>query len=143
MDLAFEHHAGRRAGRARLRLAGAVVAATTALLDLLIGLGVLTVVEQVSPDALSLLPFGLSAGALFVVGAALLLAVDHRLLWTLGAALQVVVILLYVAVAPQRTPSYELWGLTIKVLQAVLLAILLYLAVMPAAQDEERSAHRA
>jgi hypothetical protein len=39
------------------------------------------------------------------------------------------VIVMYVVVAPQRTPSFEVWGILIKVLQATILAALTYLVL--------------
>jgi hypothetical protein len=75
--------------------------------------------------------FGASAGAAFVLGALLLFALDHRGLWFLGVLLQVAVIVMYVAVGPQRTPSFEMWGLLIKALQFVILVALAWLTVRP------------
>ena len=104
---------------------------------LLIGFGVLHVVEEVAADAPPLLDFGLMAAAAFGLGALLLLTLDNRILWVLGALLQVGVIVMYVVVGQQRTPAFEMWGLTIKVLQFVLLAALLYLALRPLEREDE------
>jgi hypothetical protein len=49
----------------------------------------------------------------------------------LGALLQVGVIVMYVIVGQERTPAFEAWGITIKILQVVLLGALLYLALRP------------
>ncbi len=38
---------------------------------------------------------------------------------------------MYVVVSTNRTPPFEAWGLSIKVLQLVLLGALLYLSVRP------------
>ena len=76
-----------------------------------------------------MLAFGLSAGSAYLLGALLLLLTDRRVPWILGAILQVGVIVMYVNVAPQRTPPYEAWGITIKVLQFALLGLLAYLAI--------------
>jgi glucose dehydrogenase len=94
----------------------------------LIGVGVLTVVTPVDGDQ-SMLVFGVSAGAAFVLGAALLFAFDRRALWILGAVLQLFVVWGYFAVAPDRTPSFEAWGISLRILQIPLLAALVYLAL--------------
>ena len=117
--------------RRTIRYLAAAIAAVTAVMYLLIGFGVLHVVDQATPDAPSLLDFGLMAGAAFALGALLLLTMDRRVLWVLGAILQVGVIVMYVVVGQQRTPAFELWGITIKILQVALLGALLYLALRP------------
>jgi hypothetical protein len=82
--------------------------------------------------------FGASAGAAFVLGALLLFAVDHRGLWLLGALFQVAVIVMYVVVGPERTPSFEFWGLLIKALQVVILVALAWLTIRPPIRARER-----
>jgi hypothetical protein len=109
--------------RRLVRLVAASISALTAVLYLLIGFGVLQVVETSSPDAPS--------GGAYLVGALLLISLDRRSLWVAGACLQVAVIVMYVVVGQQRTPSFEVWGLTIKAAQLVLLGALLYLAIRP------------
>lgn len=113
--------------RRMARYLAAVASAATALLYFGIGAGVLKVVDEVAADQPGLFEFGASAGAAFALGALLLVAVDHRGLWLLGALLQVGVLVMYVVVSPQRTPAFETWGILIKVLQAVILAALAYL----------------
>ena len=109
--------------RRAARLLAAGLSAATALIYALIGLGVVSVVDETSDRAPDLLTFGLAAGAAYLLGAVLLLAVDNRVLWILGSMLQVGVIAMYVAVASNRTPPFEAWGLTIKVLQLALLGV--------------------
>lgn len=130
------------ARRRTIRYVAAAASAVTAILYFAIGVGVLKVVDEVSADAPSMLAFGAPAGAAFVVGAVLLAAVDRRILWVLGAVLQVLVIVMYIVVSAQRTPPFETWGILIKVLQAAILAALVYLvldtpvrAVSPTASD--------
>jgi hypothetical protein len=78
----------------------------------------------------------------YVLGASLLVAVDRRVLWAIGAAVQVVVIVLFVtfAVGSSEHPGVfeyealadlpmELWAAGITGAQVVLLALLGYLAV--------------
>jgi hypothetical protein len=123
---------GEPSGRRRtVRYVASAASIVTALLYFGIGIGLLIVVDETSADAPGMFEFGASAGAAFVVGALLLLTLDRRVLWVLGALLQVGVIVMYVAVGPQRTPSFELWGLLIKAFQVVILGALLYLIVRP------------
>jgi hypothetical protein len=114
-----------------IRHVAAAISGLTALLYLLIGLEVLQVVEATTEEAPGMLEFGVMAGTAFLFGAVLLVATDRRILWALGALFQIGVIVMYVVVGPQRSPSFEVWGLTIKALQLVLLAALVYLAVRP------------
>lgn len=122
--------------RRQIRYAAAAVSAATALLYFGIGVGVLKVVDVVSPAAPDMFAFGAPAGAAFALGAILLFAFDRRFLWILGAILQVAVIVMYFVVAPQRTPPFEIWGVVIKLLQATVLAALVYLTMRsPAIAD--------
>jgi GNAT superfamily N-acetyltransferase len=115
--------------RLLIRYGAAAVSAAMALLYFGIGAGVLTVGDVVGPDAPDLVLFGASAGGAFALGAVLLVLVDHRGLWLPGALLQVMVIAMYVAVSSQRTPPFEVWGITAKVLQATILVALAYLVL--------------
>jgi hypothetical protein len=123
--------------RRTIRYLAAAIAAITTVMYLLIGFGVLHVVDEAAADAPPLLDFGLMAGAAFGLGALLLLTMDRRVLWVLGAILQVGVIVMYVVVGQQRTPAFGLWGITIKILQVVLLGALLYLALRPPAHEDD------
>jgi hypothetical protein len=114
-----------------IRYTAAAASIVTALLYFGIGAGLLIVVDETSADAPGLFEFGASAGAAFVVGALLLLTLDRRVLWVLGALLQVGVIVMYVAVGQQRTPPFELWGILIKAFQVGILGALVYLIVRP------------
>lgn len=123
---------GDRSDRRRMiRYTAAAASIVTALLYFGIGAGLVVVVTETRADGPGMFEFGASAGAAFVIGALLLLTLDLRILWVLGALLQVGVIVMYVAVGPQRTPPFELWGLLIKALQVVILGALLYLIVRP------------
>lgn len=112
-----------------VRYAAAAACAVTALLYYGIGVGTLKIVDQLPADMPDLFPFGALAGSGFVLGAILLVAFDHRGAWLLGAALQVVALVMYVAVSPQRDPPFEPWGILIKVLQVGILGALLYLVL--------------
>lgn len=115
--------------RRLIRYAAAAVSAATAVLYVGIGIGVLQVGDVAGPDTPDLFVFGAFAGGAFALGAVLLLLVDHRGLWLLGALLQVAVIVMYVAISSQRTPPFEVWGITLKVLQATILVALAYLVL--------------
>lgn len=124
--------------RGTVRNLAAAASALTAILHVLIGFGMLSVVTEPAVDAPPMLVFGLSAGGAFALGAVLLLAFDRRVLWILGALLQVGVVVMYVNVAPQRTPSFEAWGITIKVLEVLIFGALAYLVIRPP-QPETRT----
>ncbi len=124
--------------RRRIRYLAAGLSAATAFIYVLIGLGIVSVVDEVAGDAPDLLTFGLAAGAAYVLGAALLVAFDRRALWFVGSVLQVGVIVMYLVVSSTRTPPFEVWGVAIKVLQLVLLGALLYLSVRPPAGPTSR-----
>lgn len=115
-------------GRRTIRYLAALLAAGAAVVYVLIGFEVIKVVETKSADMPSLLPFGLLSGGAFLLGAILLVLFDRRILWIAGGLFQVLAIVMYVAVAPQRDPSYEPWGIGLKVVEVVLLAALVYLA---------------
>jgi hypothetical protein len=115
--------------RRQVRIFAAGIAATIALLYMLIGFSVVRVVEPAPGEPSPQLLLGLPAALAFLFGAALLLATDHRWLWILGALLQVLVMFTYFSVAPQRFPSFETWGVLIRIAQVPLLVALGYLAV--------------
>lgn len=117
--------------RRGIRLVGAAAATVMAGIYYLIGLGVLQVVDPgtTTGEAPDMLVFGAGAGTLFLVGAILLATMDRRLLWVVGAVLQVFVATMYVVVSQQRAPAFELWGITLRVLQVPLFAALVYLAL--------------
>lgn len=114
--------------RRLVRYAAAAIAVVVAAIYFAIGLGVVTVVNE-TPKDMSMFGFGVPAGSAFVIGAALLVAFDHRALWLLGALLQVGTIVMYFAISSQREPPFEVWGIGIKTGQALLLVALAYLAV--------------
>lgn len=117
--------------RRRVRYAAAGLAATMAAIYYLIGLGVLDVGGGQAKDPGFLLVFGALAGSAFLLGAILLVRVDRRWLWAVGVAFQLFVYVAYVQVSAQRTPPFELWGMTLRVIQAPLLLALAYLAARP------------
>lgn len=123
--------------RRTVRYAAAASAAVIALIYFLIGLGVLTVVTPAGDDP-SMTFFGFSAGGAFLLGAVLLTALDRRMLWILGAVLQIFVVWGYVAVAAGRTPAFEFWGIALRIIQVPLFAALVYLVVRPPVSTSAR-----
>lgn len=115
--------------RRRVRWAAGALALANAMVYALIGIGVLHVSDVAEGDAGLMLVFGVMSAAAFLIGAVLLWAFDRRPLWIVGAAFQAFAIIAYVNVAPQRTPPFEVWGVSLKVAQALLLVLLLALAV--------------
>ena len=114
--------------RRTVRLTAAIASAAMALIYFLIGLGVLSVGGSTSGEMVDLRMFGFSAGTAFVLLAGLLLLTDRRWLWILAALAQVWVYVIYFAVSPGREPPFEIWGITLRVIQLVVLAGLIYLS---------------
>jgi peptidoglycan/LPS O-acetylase OafA/YrhL len=114
--------------RHAIRIGGAVAATVMALIYFGIGLGALQVVDPATQRD-SLLPFGALAGGAFLLGAVLLVLTDRQVLWILGALFQVFVAIMYVVVSQSRTPPFELWGVTLRVIQVPLFLALVVLAL--------------
>lgn len=126
--------------RSNWRHLAAALCAGIAAVYVLIGLEVVHAGEQVDEagEAADIRVFGFGAAAIFLVGMALLLAFDRRVLWGIGAVLQAAIIAMYVAVGPDREPSFEAWGLGLRVPQLLLLGILVLLALRPSEREAER-----
>ena len=107
-----------------LRSFAALVSALIAGIYFLIGFNIVSVLDTPIDQT-----FGLAAGLAYAFGAVLLLALDRRLVWILGAILQVFVIYTYFNFAPQRIPAFEIWGILLRVGQLAILIALTYLAV--------------
>jgi hypothetical protein len=106
-------------GAERMRVGAAGVAGLVAVLYLLIGFGVITVVQnQAEVGAAPVVV----AGVLFAALAVLLLMTASRRVLIAGAVLQLVVLVMYLVVSAGRVPAFEIWGLGIKGLQVGLLA---------------------
>ncbi len=117
-----------RMSRQTIRYGAAAVAAIMAAIYFLIGLGVLNV-GGTNSDRAFLWVFGALAGGAFLLGAVLLVAVDRRWVWVAGLLFQVFVYWAYVDVSKTRTPPFETWGITLRIIQLPLLIALGYLAV--------------
>jgi 4-amino-4-deoxy-L-arabinose transferase-like glycosyltransferase len=60
--------------------------------------------------------------------AGLLAFADRRWLWVLATVFQLFVYVIYVAASGGRDPHFELWGISLRVIQLPLLAALIYLS---------------
>ena len=109
----------------RVRLAAVGGLGVVAVIYMQIGFSVVVV----TADQTGVVPPMLLAGAVFAVLAAGLAVSNARWVPAVGAALQLVVLVGYVVIASERTPAYELWGVTTKALQVLLLIALAYLAL--------------
>lgn len=99
------------------------LAAGVAVLYFIVGFEIVDVFPAAAATTGPIVPL-VVAGTLFGV-LALFLALRPRAgVMLAGAGLQVLVLLGYVLVAAERDPAFEAWGLTIKALQVVLLAML-------------------
>jgi hypothetical protein len=107
----------------RARTVAIATSVAIAALYLLIFAGVLSVGRAEAGD-LGILGV---AGGVFVVLAVALWRLTSRALWAGAAVLQVLLGVMYVAVAPERDPSFEVWGVLVRVLSLVLLGALVTL----------------
>lgn len=122
--------------RLRLRRLAALICAGIAGVYVLIGLEVVTVSRPTDAEV-NLAVFGFGAATVFLVGLVLLLRTDRRVVWALGAALQLMIAAMYVGVSSDRDPAFEAWGLGLRVPQLVLFGILVYLAMKPSGAEAE------
>jgi membrane-bound ClpP family serine protease len=109
-----------------LQRTAAGIAAFVAVLYGLIWAGVLTVVAESEVGELGILGV---AGVVFLVLAALLWRFASRVLWAGAAILQALMIWMYVAIGAERDPAFEVWGISIRVLQVALIGVLVALLV--------------
>jgi hypothetical protein len=94
---------------------------------LLIGLGIVSIGESTIDGANDLFAFGLMMTAVSVAMAAVTWIARGRALLIGVAIVQVVVLVGYVAFSGVREPTFELWGILIKVCQAAVLGAVVYL----------------
>jgi hypothetical protein len=107
---------------------------------LLIGLGTLDIGGSTSGESVGLALFGFSAGIAYLVLALLLMFTDRRWLWMLATLLMLWVYVTYVSTAGGREPPFEIWGLTLRVIQLPLLAALIYLSWKPSRSTPRETA---
>jgi hypothetical protein len=103
------------------------LAAATSLIYYVIRLRAVTVIEKAEGQV----GFGLIAGTAFLVATVLILVIDSRVTFALGALAQVFIIWMYFELSSERTPSFEVWGVSIRSVPALLLGVLAYLALRP------------
>ena len=120
----------------RVRYAAAAASALVTLLYLLTGLGTVAVTYD---QPAGIVPPLLIAAGLFAVLTVALLRASKRWIWLAGAGLQVLVVVMYVVIAAERTPAFEAWGITVKVLQIGLLGALGWLALQRPTEPEASS----
>ncbi len=120
------------AARSRRQLVGVGASAVIALLYGGLYVGVLSI-PGASDGERGILGV---AAAVFVVLTALLWWKPNRLVLAAGAALQVLLSWMYLAIAPERDPAFEIWGVSIRV---VSLALLLTLVSLLLTDHRQRS----
>ena len=123
------------ASRWRLQLIASLLAAAIAALYGLLFAGVLPL-EGATAGELGILGV---AGAVHAIIAGLLWWRRNRLVWAAAAVLQVLLGWMYLAIAPERDPAFEIWGVTIRVVSLVLLVVLIRLLLT---ERRERKANR-
>lgn len=123
--------------RVFLRYTAAGIAAVVAVLYFLIALGTIVVLTDQAQSGGAAIPA--AAGVAFAVLAVLLALSGRRAVLFTGVALAIFTIVGYFAVAPNRTPQFETWGIVIKALQAFLGLALGYLAF---AQPREKTGRK-
>jgi hypothetical protein len=101
--------------------AAAVTASAVAAIYALIFAGVLSV-GRADTGELGILGV---AAAVHLALAAALWAWPRRILFAGTALLQLLLGAMYLAIAPERDPSFEVWGLTIRALSLVLVVLLI------------------
>jgi hypothetical protein len=114
--------------RLQVRYVGALASAAMAVIYFLIGLHVLDVGGSTTGESVDLAVFGFSAGSAFLVLSVLLMLTDRRWVWILAAIFQVWVSVIYFSVSGTRVPAFELWGITLRVIQLPLFVVLVYLS---------------
>jgi hypothetical protein len=114
-----------------VRLATVGLTALIAVIYVLIGLQIVTVIDDPSQQT----AFGLIAAAAFAVGSVVLARARGRVIFGLGAAVVAFVIFTYFSLAAERSPQFETWGIVLRVLQVLLFLGLGYMAIRPPARQ--------
>jgi hypothetical protein len=117
--------------RRRVRYIAGSAAAAMAAIYYLIGLGVLNIGGSTTGEMVDLGVFGGGAGTAFLILAALLFTTDRRWIWAIALVFQVFVYLIYVTASGGRDPAFEMWGITLRLLQLPVLIGLIYLSIRP------------
>jgi len=114
--------------RIQVRRGAALAAGAMAAIYYLIGLGVLDIGGSSSGEMVNLAVFGGGAGTAFLALGLLFLYTDRRWLWLLALLFQVWVYVVYIAASGGREPPFEIWGITLRVVQVPVLLALIYLS---------------
>ena len=117
--------------RDMVRYFGAAAAGIMAFIYFLIGFSVLDIGGTTTGEATDQFMFGVAAGIAFLLLAALLLFTDLRWLWVASTILLSLVFVAYVGASAIRDPAFEVWGMTLRLIQLPLMAAVLYLAIKP------------
>ncbi len=104
----------------RLQRLAAAVSLVVAAVYALIATDVITVLEDQATESPG--PPLVAAGAFAILGL-LLLVSARRVVLLSGVAIQVVSIVMYLLVGAERVPAFEAWGIGLKVVQLLLLAV--------------------
>ena len=126
--------------RMQVRRGAALAAGAMAAIYYLIGLGVLHIGGSSSGEMVDLGVFGGGAGTAFLALALLFAFTDRRWLWVLALIFQLWVYVIYVAVSGTREPPFELWGITLRVLQVPVILALIYLSFRRPVADRSPAA---
>jgi hypothetical protein len=120
--------------RVDIRHIGAAAALLMAGIYYLIGLGLLNIGGTTNGGGVDLFQFGVGAGTAFLAIGVLLAVTDKRWLWGLALVFQFLVFAMYIGVSGSRAPAFETWGITLRVIQIVLIACLTYLTFTASAR---------
>ena len=124
---------------ASVRHAAAALAVITAIFYFLIAAHVLPVVDVMDGG---ITKFGLAAGIGFCLIAVALLVWKRRFVWIIVGLLQVFSIAMYFQVGQDRTPNYEVWGIVMRIPQALILFSMAYLSLRKSAPSSESTTAR-
>lgn len=113
--------------RVDIRHIGAAAALLMAGIYYLIGIGVLNIGGTANGGGVDLFQFGFGAGTAFLAIGVLLAVTDKRWMWAVALVFQFMVFAMYIGVSGSRAPAFEVWGVTLRVIQIVLIACLTYL----------------
>jgi hypothetical protein len=123
-----------------VRPVAAIAAAGSAILYYLIGFGVLDIGESTTGGQEELFGFGFAMGTIFLAVTAVTLLATNRGILAAAGLLDAIPLIGYFAMSSLREPPYEVWGLTIKVLQAVTFIAIFVMVLSPRETPEAADA---
>jgi hypothetical protein len=95
----------------------------------LIGLRIFDIGGSTTGDTVDVGMFGASAGSAFLALAVLLVLTDRRWLWIPAVLFQLFVYAIYIGTSAIRVPPFEIYGITLRIVQVPLVLALVYLSV--------------